>query len=190
MLDFETTYRNEILNSPFNRDVKETAKIMFDKVKEYYLETREEELDEDAKANIEIIAKLKEKIEALKDYENIVNKQELELTELKQSLANAKKYQKVKNKQAREKLKNTIRELSAEGCKNAGAICLYDAVQYAARKLPEGYIVSVDLELGGWGVDLSDPQGNDIPIDASSLEGDIREATIWAIAHKKYEANG
>lgn len=56
------------------------------------------------------------------------------------------------------------------------------AIENAAGKLPEGWMVSINIEGGGYGVSLFDPNGNDVEIDQSEdLVGDINNAVAEAI---------
>lgn len=60
------------------------------------------------------------------------------------------------------------------------AVALYDAVERAAEKLPPDYIVRIDIERHGYGVELISPNGCNYPFRGDGIVTDIRTATNLA----------
>lgn len=60
---------------------------------------------------------------------------------------------------------------------------LGSAIENAASKLPEGWMVSINIDRGGCGVSLFNPDGDDVEVEQSEfLADDINNAVAEAVA--------
>lgn len=63
---------------------------------------------------------------------------------------------------------------------------LYDQLQRGAELLPEGWMITVEVERDGGGVTLIDPQGNDLdyPSNRESMGDEVEDAIEEALAQQ------
>jgi hypothetical protein len=63
---------------------------------------------------------------------------------------------------------------------------LYDQLQRGAELLPEGWMITVEIERDGGGVTLIDPQGNDLdyPSNRESMGDEVEDAIEEALAQQ------
>ena len=66
------------------------------------------------------------------------------------------------------------------------------AIQNAADKLPDGYAISLYVENGSGYIDLTDPEGDPVPVDTDdrSIADQITQATKVAIDSATQEGEG
>lgn len=66
------------------------------------------------------------------------------------------------------------------------------AIQNAADKLPDGYAISLYVENGSGYIDLTDPEGDPVPVDTDdrSMADQITQATKVAIDAATQEGEG
>lgn len=69
---------------------------------------------------------------------------------------------------------DTIAEILS-ACQSMG-----EAVNKAAKHLPPGWIISIEIEKDGYDVVLRDPAGNRESMDGDGILSEVNEAICWA----------
>jgi len=60
-------------------------------------------------------------------------------------------------------------------------VTLDEVVEKAAKYLPEGYTIHIQIEKNGYGVELEEPDSNSISVDGGDgIRSDINEAICMA----------